>query len=109
MRTVAAMNRVWKALLPELRRLPEARQAAAFEAARATPLDLVELLGMAAGLIAVTALTRYGVDPGALSVRFGAALVNFVVALPLLALALAPFHWRRLRRGLREHLRREPA
>ena len=99
------MNRLWPALLPELRQFPAAEQDGALSAARHTALDFVELLGMAAGLVTVTAITRYALADASLSTRFGATLLNFVVALPLLALALGPFHIRRLRRGLRERLR----
>lgn len=99
------MNRLWPVLLPDLRHFPAAEREAALQAARDTALDTLELLGMAAGLVLVTALTRYGVADSSVAARFGSALVNFVVALPLLALALGPFHLRRMRRGLREQLR----
>ena len=100
------MNRLWPVVLPELRAFPAPEQDAALQAARDTDLDLVELVGMAAALVAVTAATRYGAEGLGIAERFGAALVNMVVALPLLALGLGPFHLRRLRRGLREQLRR---
>jgi hypothetical protein len=99
------MNRVCPALLPELRQFPAAEQDEALNAARHTALDFIELLGMAAGLVVVTAITRYTLDDANLSTKFAATLLNFVVAVPLLALVLGPFHLRRLRRGLRERLR----
>jgi len=99
------MNRLWPALLPELRQLPAAEQDEALNAARHTALDFVELLGMAAGLVVVTAVTRFTVADANLSTRLASTLLNFVVAVPLLALVLGPFHLRRLRRGLRERLR----
>jgi hypothetical protein len=99
------MNRLWPALLPELRQFPRAEHDEVLRAARGTELDFVELLGMAVGLLVVTALTRYTVADAGLSTRLLATLVNFAVALPLLAIALAPFHIRRLRRGLRDQLR----
>ena len=103
------MNRLWPVLLPELRQFPVARQDEALQAARKTSLDIVELIAMAAGLVAVTALTRYAVSDTGIATRFAATVLNFVVALPLIALLLGPFHIRRLRRGLRELLqRREP-
>ena len=101
-----AMNRLWPVLLPELREFAAPEQDAAIQAARDTSLDLLELLGMAAGLVLVTAATRYGVAALGLAERFGAALASLFVALPLLALCLVPFHVRRLRRGLREQLQR---
>lgn len=101
------MSRLWLVLLPELRRFPTVEQAAALKAARDTPLDVLELIGMAAGLVAVTALTRYSVaDAADMAARFGAGALNFVVALPLLAAVVGPFHIRRLRRALREQLLR---
>lgn len=100
------MNRLWPVLLPELRQFSAGDQDQALKAARDTALDMLELLGMAAGLILVTALTRYSLADTAISTRFGAAVVNFLVALPLLVIAVGPFHVRRLRRGLREQLRR---
>ncbi|HEU5295753.1 MAG TPA: hypothetical protein VFU71_13310 [Burkholderiaceae bacterium] len=100
------MNRLVPVLLPELRSFSPAEQAQALKAARDTPLDMLELLGMAAGLVLVTALTRYALPSGDASTRAGAMVLNFVFALPLLALFLGPFHVRRLRRGLREQLQR---
>ncbi len=99
------MNRLWPALLPELRQFPAAEQDEALRVARRTELDFVELLGMATGLLVVTALTRYTLADASMSTRFVATLANFAVALPLLAVALGPFHLRRLRRGLRNQLR----
>lgn len=100
------MMRLWRVLLPELRRFPEVEQAGALEAARETDLETVELVGMAAGLVLVTALTRYGLPAASLASQLEAAIVNVVVAMPLLVLVLAPFHLRRLRRGLRQQLTR---
>lgn len=87
-------------LLPELRELPEPDRAAAWRRARETPHDLVELLGTVAALVATTALTRVVFD-GTGAEPFASTLLNFVIALPVLAVLLAPLHWRRLRRGLR--------
>ena len=92
-------------LFPELLRLPEGDRENAIRAASRTPFDVVELLGIAVGLVVVTALTRYGTTELSLGERLGMALANFAIALPLLALAVAPFHVRRVRRGLRDILR----
>jgi len=59
---------------------------------------------MAAGLVVVTALTRTVLVDASFASRLVAMLADFAVALPLLALALGPFHARRLRRGLRAQL-----
>ena len=98
------MNRLWPLLLPELRAFPTREQDSALRNARTTPLDVLELMSMAAGLVAVTALTRYALPADTVATRFSYAVWNFVVATPLLALALGPFHIRRLRRGLRKQL-----
>jgi hypothetical protein len=98
------MNRLWPVLLPELRQFPAAERDAALRAARATALDLVELIGMGGALVLVTWLTRYVVPDGAASTRLGLALLNFVVAAPLLVLTMGPLHLRRLRRGLKDRL-----
>ena len=79
-------------------------QDSALRTARHTELDTLELLGMAAGLVAVTALTRYALPSGSVGARFVFVLLNAVVAIPLLMVALGPFHVRRLRRGLRKQL-----
>lgn len=98
------MSRLWPVLLPELRRIPDADRARALDAARATALDLLELVGMAAGLVVVSALTRHLLAGTSVAERFGTTIANFVVAIPLLVIALGPFHVRRLRRGLRAGL-----
>jgi hypothetical protein len=100
------MNRLWPVLLPELRQFPAAEQEEALQAARNTALDLVELVGMAAGLVVVTGLTRYTLADWDVATRFMAVVLNFIVAAPLIAFFLGPFHIRRLRRGLREQLQR---
>ena len=100
------MNAVWLALLPELRRFPPTEQDHALQEARDTAFDVLELISLAAGLVAVTALTRYTLDDVSAATRFVAVLLNFAVALPLLMVLLAPVHLRRLRRGLREQLQR---
>jgi hypothetical protein len=100
------MVKFWQVVLPELQHFPAGDRARAMHDARDTALDLTELLGMAVGLALATALTRWIVDEAGALDRVAAALASFVVALPLLAVFLGPFHWRRLRRGLREQLRR---
>ncbi len=96
-------------LYPELGSLaPEARREA-LARARRMPLDWIELAGIAAGVVAATWLTRYGVDHLGLFERLSAATANFVVAIPLLAIAAGPFAWLRTRRALRDELAGRPA
>lgn len=95
------MSRIWPWLLPDLLAFDPADRGAALRRARDTAPDLIELLGMAAALVLVTVLTRRWLpapEPGTTAL---AMLLNFAMAVPLLAVALAPFQWRRLRRGLR--------
>jgi len=98
------MHPFWLWLLPELRRFPASERAYALKKAHGTDLDIFELLGVALGLVLVTAATQYALPEGVFITRLAAALLNFAVALPLMALAAAPFHIRRLRRGLRDQL-----
>lgn len=99
-----AMKRLWPALLPELRQFPEAERDQALQRARETSLDVIELVGMAVGLVVVTALTKFSLPDPTLASRFALAVINFAVAMPLLVAVLGPFHLRRLRRGLRRQL-----
>ena len=99
-----SMKRLWPALLPELRQFPEPERDLALQQARETPLDVIELVGMAVALVVVTALTKYSVPDPSMASRFALALINFAVAMPLLVATLGPFHLRRLRRGLRRQL-----
>lgn len=98
------MRQLWPALLPELKQFPQQERDQALERARDTSLDVIELVGMALGLVVVTALTKYSVGDTSLASRFALALINFAVAMPLLVAVLGPFHLRRLRRGLRAQL-----
>jgi nitrate/nitrite transporter NarK len=98
------VTRLWSALLPELRRFSSTERAAALRQARSTELDMFELVAMAAGLVLVTALTRYSLPEPSIGTRLVFLLVNAAVAIPSLMVVLGPFHLRRLRRGLRKQL-----
>lgn len=82
-------------LYPELRGMPDAERAAALRAARHEPLDLVELLGVAAGLIVAMLVARYAAGGLPEPARIAAAIA-------VVALTAAPFLLRRTRRGLRK-------
>ena len=96
--------RLWLILLPELARFEPGDQRQRLHEARQTAFDVIELLGIAFGLILVTAATRYVLPDFDFATRAIAALLNFLVAFPLLCLAVGPFYLRRLRRGLRLQL-----
>lgn len=105
-RSARAMQVAWVFLLPALRQFPAPVRRQALTAARQTPLDAIELLGMAVATVIVTWLTHYSLPlAGGVLSRVLAMGINFAVAVPLLALAYGPFHVRRLRRGLRDLLR----
>lgn len=78
-------------LYPELRQLPQDERGAALRRARRAPFDFVELFGMAACLVLAVFLGRLG---------------HVAIAVPMLAVILATFHVRRVRRGLRRGARR---
>ena len=61
---------------------------------------------MAAALVVVTVLTRFVLGDASWQARSLAPVIDFLIALPLLVIGLAPFHVRRLRRGLRRQLER---
>jgi hypothetical protein len=92
-------------LYPELRALGEPERERALRRARQTPFDLAELAGMAVAVVLVTSATRYGIRPDFLE-QVATGLASFLVAIPLLCLAVCPLLYRRTRRGLRKALRR---
>lgn len=104
------MTRLWLILLPELARFAPGDQQHALHEARQTEFDAIELIGIACGLILITAGTRYVLPDFDFATRALAALLNFLIAFPLLCLVVGPFYLRRLRRGLRQQMdRRGPA
>lgn len=93
-------------LHPELRGLAPDEKAWALREARATPFDIIELVGMAAAVVLVTALTDYAVSDVNGGQRLVAAILNYAMALPFIAAAVAPFLYRRTRRGLQQRHQR---
>lgn len=87
-------------LYPQLRAFEAGERDAALQRAREAPFDVVELVGVAFGLVMAAALTSYGGRDWPIVERVLAALVNFVVALPLLVAFVGPFLVRHVRRGL---------
>lgn len=99
------MNRLWRALLPDLQRFPAADQEKALQKARDAALESPELIGIAIWLVLVTALTRYILVQTSASTDVWATLVvNLVFTAPLLIAVYVPIHVRRLRRGLKKQL-----
>ena len=91
-------------LYPELRSYGRSDRARMLRKASETPLDLIEWAGILVGLVVVASVTRYGIPGFGLVDRIAIALVNFLVAIPLIAIAVGPFLLRRQRRGLRAQL-----
>lgn len=83
---------------PRLRELPPERWDSALVRARDTAFDAIEWAGMAFGIAVVT----YALRPGAGDAEpfFALYLMQFFMALPLLAVFVGPFLLRRTRRGL---------
>jgi hypothetical protein len=96
-------------LYPQLRRFPAQERAQALRKAREATFDVVELVGIALGLVLVTALTRYQAEAYDALERVAAVLVNFVIAIPLLLVFVVPFLVRRVRRGLDQEVARRSA
>lgn len=91
-------------LYPELRRFEAARQPGALKVAGECSFDMIEYVGLALALAVTVLLTRYSAAGMGLADRFGAAVANFIIAIPCLVIFAGPFYVRRTRRGLRAQL-----
>ncbi len=95
----------WKSIVlqfayPSLRQLLPSDWETALKQARETDFDVIELIGILAGMTCVTYLLRFDAVQAAeltLPVKY---FIQFMQAVPLLVLTIAPFHLRRTRRGL---------
>jgi hypothetical protein len=94
--------RLSELVLPELRAIPSSDRAVALRRAAGIAFDPVELVALAAGLVLVAWLTRYGVGTMGPLGRLAQGAVHVAFALPLMAIVVAPIQWRRTRRGLRK-------
>ena len=91
-------------LYPELKRIDPKERSSAPQEAKDSLFAAIELAGIGIALVLAVVVTRYSATGmGALG-RIGAALWNFVVAIPILLVFAGPFYVRRVRRGLREYL-----
>lgn len=100
------MHGLERLFYPQLTAFPAEERADALRRARRTALDVIELVGIAVGLVLVTAITRYQLEPSSFADGFLAAMANVAVAVPLLIVFVGPFLVRRVRRGLDEELAR---
>ena len=92
-------------LYPELLAHDRKDRARLLQEASKEPFDLLEWAGMLAALVLVVSITRYSVAEFSLVDRLAVALVNFLVAIPLLVVTVGPFLVRRTRRGLQKQRR----
>ena len=100
-----AFNRVMHRLVyPELRDIAPALWPDALRRARALNLDVAERLGILASIAIVTYILQW-VDNESWGILTH-YLAQFVLALPLLAVLVAPWLLRRTRRGLRNEAAR---
>jgi len=74
--------------------------------AREMSFDTMEWMGIVVGVVFATYLLRFDADQAAalsLPVRY---FIQFLAAVPLLALVVGPFYLRRTRRGLDQEIER---
>ena len=83
--------------LPHIVQLPPGEWDEALRQARQTDFDLVERIGVVAGVALTTWLLRSDAGEVALPIRF---VAQFAAAVPLLILMVGPFYLRCLRRGV---------
>lgn len=100
------MHSLQDLLYPQLRSFAAGERRCALREARDTPFDVIELVGMAFGLVTTVSLTCYGLEQWGPLERLAVAVANFAVAVPLLTLLIGPFLVRRTRRGLDQELAR---
>jgi len=98
-------ERIENFIYPELRPYARSERARLLRKASEMPLDLIEWAGILLGLVIAVSLTRYAVPDFGMANRIAVALINFLVAVPLLAITVGPFLLRRQKRGLRSLLR----
>jgi len=102
-------DHILASMLPQLRRLSGDDRRTALDRARATPFDVAELVGIALAVAAATAITRYALPEAPYGSSLLGLAANFALAVPLIAICIAPLHLRRLWRGLRRPAHRRTA
>jgi hypothetical protein len=79
-------------LYPELKRIDPKERSSALQEAKDSPFGAIELVGIGIALVLAVVVTRYSATGmGALG-RIGAALWNFMVAIPILLVFAGPFY-----------------
>lgn len=95
---------VW--LYPRLRGLPPAERKPLLEKAREIDFDWLEWGGIVGGSAFVAWLLHFDYSALPPHMRMVVPVLQFVLALPLLAIVVGPFYVRRARRGLDRELER---
>jgi len=93
-------------ILPRISELPTGEWDEALTRARATPFDLVERVGVLLGVVFVTYLLGFDaihMEDLSLPLRY---IIQFLAAVPSLALFAGPFYLRCLRRALDHEIER---
>lgn len=104
---LAQLATTW--LYPRLREVPPATWEAILGKARGTDFEMREWIGVVGGLALVAWLVEAKVSAFATQAGPITHLLQFVLALPLLAVLIGPIYVRKTRRGLDRELARKPA
>jgi hypothetical protein len=91
---------------PALRQLPRSGWDEALEHAREMSFDTMEWMGIVVGVAFATYLLRFDADQAAALSLPARYFIQFLAAVPLLALVVGPFYLRRTRRGLDREIER---
>jgi len=91
---------------PALRQLPHIEWNTALAQAREMSFDTMEWMGIVVGVAFVAHLLRFDADQAAALALPARYFIQFLGAVPLLALFVGPFFQRRTRRGLDQAIQR---
>jgi len=93
-------------VLPRITEFPQGDRDEVLSRARETRFDIIEWVGVLAGVALVTWLLRFGAGQAATFSLPILYFVQFVAAAPLLLLVVGPFYLRCTLRGLDEEIER---
>jgi len=91
---------------PALRQLPRAEWNTALAQAREMNFDTMEWMGIVAGVAFATHLLRFDADQAAALALPARYFIQYLGAVPLIALFVGPLYLRRTRRGLDQEIQR---
>jgi cation transport ATPase len=99
---LAQLTTIW--LYPRLREVPPATWESMLGKARDTDFEMREWIGVIGGLALVAWLVEAKVSVFTTQAGFIAHLLQFVLALPVMAVLIGPIYLRKTRRGLDREL-----